>query len=170
MPSPACVCCATPNSLIVCGAAHGQRSEHGSNVLYRAVQVLLCTSLPCAHLQPSTRPSCGHCRPACPHAQTRHVVHSGESELGWQGCFAGQSFGCQLTTLAFFAGGKIEQQKSITSISGAVLSGRYSYRSTVKVWQAVNVGKAPSTPDNPVISRAAHGPYSGLCLGVVAKH
>lgn len=41
------------------------------------------------------------------------------------------------------------------------------YRSTGEVWQAVRVGKAPGTPNNPILSGGADGQISRLFLGVV---
>ena len=43
------------------------------------------------------------------------------------------------------------------------------YRSTGKVWQAVNIGKARSKPSNSILSGAVHGQISGHCLGVVGQ-
>lgn len=38
-----------------------------------------------------------------------------------------------------------------------------------QVWQAVSVGKAPSTPENPILSGVVHGQLSGHCSGVVCQ-
>ena len=43
------------------------------------------------------------------------------------------------------------------------------YVSTSRGWQAVNVSKASSKPDNPILSGAVHGPVSGHCSGVVRQ-
>ena len=43
------------------------------------------------------------------------------------------------------------------------------YRSAGQAWQAVNIGKAPSTPDIPIFLGAAHDQISGHCLGVVCR-
>ena len=73
------------------------------------------------------------------------AVHVGPGgEVGWLGSMMGESFGWQLTALASFAGGKIQEQKHDAWSSGAVHSGSYSYRSTGKVWQAASVGKLPT--------------------------
>ena len=42
-------------------------------------------------------------------------------------------------------------------------------RSTDKVGQAANVGKARSTPDNPIVSGGVHGKIPGHCSGVVCQ-
>ena len=43
------------------------------------------------------------------------------------------------------------------------------YRSTGKVWQAMNIGKAPGIPNNLIFSRAMHGQISGHGVGVVCQ-
>ena len=48
--------------------------------------------------------------------------------------------------------------------------GRMICRSTGAVWQAVNIGKAPGTPNNLVPYRAGHGQLSGHCRGVVCQN
>ena len=49
------------------------------------------------------------------------------------------------------------------------VSARFVYPSTTKVWQTLNIGKSPRTPNNLIISGAAHGQISEHCLGVVCQ-
>ena len=43
------------------------------------------------------------------------------------------------------------------------------YPSTAKVWQTLNIGKAPGIPNNLIIFGAVHGQMSRHCLGVVCQ-
>ena len=45
----------------------------------------------------------------------------------------------------------------------------YTYPSTAKVWQTINIGKSPGIPNNLIISGAARGQISEHCLGVVCQ-
>ena len=75
------------------------------------------------------------------------------------------SGGCVLVCCP--AGPEQVQKVAGASLESVLLWTKVAHRTTSKVWQLVNVGKCPRTPNNQIFSGALRGQHSRYCLGVV---